>query len=317
MLAARAGGAVDLHLNVLGSNVDLDVVGQLGHDLERGEARLAAGVRVKGGNAHQTVDAVLTLEIAVGVLALDHDRRALDAGLFAVDIVHHLELEAVLVRPLHIHTVEHLRPVLRLGAARAGVEGQNGVAVIVLTGEQRREADLLDPLLQIGEALLQLGQQAGVVHLVAHVDEGEQVVARGDELFKAVDLILQLLGAHLIGLRALDVVPEAVLMRLGLEPRDLVLGGFDVKRLLKVFKRVAHGEQFLLIGIVFDNSHGDLLFSYCISRKSISYRRAKGKKNPPRRRIFPIFYRQRCKLPHKNKKSTHPCVVPFWSLSAR
>ena len=181
---------------------------------------------------------------------------------------------------------------------------------------QRREADLLDPLLQIGEALLQLGQQAGVVHLVAHVDEGEQVVARGDELFKAVDLILQLLGAHLIGLRALDVVPEAVLMRLGLEPRDLVLGGFDVKRLLKVFKRVAHGEQFLLIGIVFDNSHGDLLFTYCISRKSISYRRAKGKKNP-RRRIFPIFYRQRCKLPHKNKKPTHPCVVPFWSLSAR
>ena len=148
-------------------------------------------------------------------------------------------------------------------------------------------------------------------------NEGEQVVARGDELFKAVDLILQLLGAHLIGLRALDVVPEAVLMRLGLEPRDLMLGGFDVKRLLKVFKRVAHGEQLLLIGIVFDNSHGDLLFSYCISRKSISYRRAKGKKNPPRRRIFPIFYRQRRKLPHKNKKSTHPCVVPFWSLSAR
>ena len=95
------------------------------------------------------------------------------------------------------------------------------------------------------------------------------------------------------------------------------LGGFDIEGLLKVFKRVAHGEQLLLIGIVFDNSHGDLLFSYCISRKSISYRRAKGKKNPPRRRIFPIFYRQRCKLPHKNKKSTHPCVVPFWSLSAR
>ena len=143
VLAARAGGAVDLHFNVLGTNVDLDVVGQLGHDLERGEARLAAGVRVERGNAHQTVDAVLALEIAVGVLALDHDRRALDAGLVAVEIVQHLELEAVLVRPLHIHAVEHLRPVLRLGAARAGVEGQNGVAVIVLAGEQRREADLL------------------------------------------------------------------------------------------------------------------------------------------------------------------------------
>ena len=76
----------------------------------------------------QTMDAVLTLKIAVGVLALDHDRRALETGLVAVEIVEHLELEAVLVRPLHIHAVEHLRPVLRLGAAGAGVEGQNGVA---------------------------------------------------------------------------------------------------------------------------------------------------------------------------------------------
>ena len=52
MLAAGAGRAVDLHFNILGTNFDLDIVGQLRHDLEGGKARLAAGVRVERGNAH-------------------------------------------------------------------------------------------------------------------------------------------------------------------------------------------------------------------------------------------------------------------------
>ena len=61
VLAACAGGAVDLHLDVLGADLDLNVLGQLGHDLKRCEARLAAGVGVKRGNAHQAVHAVLAL----------------------------------------------------------------------------------------------------------------------------------------------------------------------------------------------------------------------------------------------------------------
>ena len=52
VLAAGAGRAVDLHFNILGTNFDLDIVGQLRHDLEGCKARLAAGVRVERGNAH-------------------------------------------------------------------------------------------------------------------------------------------------------------------------------------------------------------------------------------------------------------------------
>ena len=61
MLAACAGRAVDLHLDILGTDLDLNIVGQLGHDLECGKARLAAGVGVERGNAHETVHAVFTL----------------------------------------------------------------------------------------------------------------------------------------------------------------------------------------------------------------------------------------------------------------
>ena len=132
-----------------------------------------------------------------------------------------------------------------------------------------------------------------------------------------MELILQLLGAHLIGLRALDVVPEALLMRLGLKPRDLVLGSLNIKRLFKVCKGVAHSEQLLFIGIVFDNSHNGLPFSYCISRKSISRPTPKSKKNPPLWRIFLCFLSSTAKTPHKNKKPTHLCVAPFFDLSAR
>ena len=52
VLAAGAGRAVDLHFNILGTNFDLNVVGQLRHDLEGCKARLAAGIRVERGNAH-------------------------------------------------------------------------------------------------------------------------------------------------------------------------------------------------------------------------------------------------------------------------
>ena len=124
MLAACAGGAVDLHLDVLGADVHLNGVVQLGHDLQRGKAGLTAGVGIEGRDAHQTVDAVLALEQAVGVGALDHHGSALHAGLVAVLIVQHLHGHAVGLCPLVVHPVEHLGPVLRLGAAGTGVEGQ-------------------------------------------------------------------------------------------------------------------------------------------------------------------------------------------------
>ena len=186
----------------------------------------------------------------------------------------------MLVRPLHVHAVEHLRPVLRLGAARAGVERQNGVAVVVFAGKERRESRLLHIGFELFVALFELGQQARVVHLRSHVDQRKQIVARGNELFVAVDLILELLGAHLVFLRAFQIVPEAVLMGLQLEALELLTGLLDLQCLEEVFKRFVHCKQFLLVGIVFDHSHGVLSPFRCsfISRKSISHTPDKGKK---------------------------------------
>ena len=61
VLAAGAAGAVDLHLDVLRPDLDVSVLRQVRHDLDRGEGGLPTGVGIEGGDADQTVDAVLAL----------------------------------------------------------------------------------------------------------------------------------------------------------------------------------------------------------------------------------------------------------------
>ena len=128
MLAARARGAEDVHLDVFVAEVDLDGVVDVGIDEHRGERGVPPRLRVVGRDPHQPVDALLRLQIAVGVLALDLDRDRLDARLFARQQVEHRDLEAVPLRPADVHAHQHLGPVLRLGAAGAGMDGQERVA---------------------------------------------------------------------------------------------------------------------------------------------------------------------------------------------
>ena len=56
MLAARAAGPVDLHLDVLVPDFNSLVVFNLRHDLDGGEGGLPPGVGVEGGNPDQAVE---------------------------------------------------------------------------------------------------------------------------------------------------------------------------------------------------------------------------------------------------------------------
>ena len=40
------------------------------------------------------------------------------------------------LRPAQIHAQKHLRPILRLGAAGAGLDGHDGVQAVALAGEK-------------------------------------------------------------------------------------------------------------------------------------------------------------------------------------
>ena len=258
VLAAGAGGAEHLHLDLFRPDLHGLVVLDVGHDLHGGKGGLPPAGGVKGGDPHQAVDAVLALEVAVGVLALDRDGGGLDARLLSALIVQGLIGEVVALGPAGIHAVEHGGPVLGLGAAGAGVDGQNGVVGVILARQQRGQPALLHLFFQCSVGLLQLRQQLRVVGLLPHLAQHRGVLPVLAELVKGVDLVLQpldLLG-HLLG--GGQVVPESLLLRLGLEVLELGPGPVHVQSGGQLIQFGAHGGQLLLIFVVFDHSHSVL-----------------------------------------------------------
>ena len=84
VLAARAAGAVGVHFQILRADLNVHIVGHLGHHFHRGKGGVAAAGSVKGRDPHQPVHAHFAFQIAKGVLPLDEDVRAFDARFFPV-----------------------------------------------------------------------------------------------------------------------------------------------------------------------------------------------------------------------------------------
>ena len=162
------------------------------------------------------MDAVFPAKIAVGILALDHNGGGFQAGFVALLIVHDLIGEAVALGPAGVHPVEHLCPVLCLGAACAGMKRENGVGGIVLAGEQGLEPGGLHALDEGGVFFLQFGEEGLVLFLVAHLAQDHHVVPGGAALGLGLQLVLFLLELLQDFLGVLRVVPKAVGSALGL-----------------------------------------------------------------------------------------------------
>ena len=147
------------------------------------------------------MDAVLTFQQSVGVFTFDGHHGGLDARLVAFLVVQRFPRKAMALRPAGIHPVEHLAPVLRLGAAGAGVELENHIIGIVFAGEQCGHPGLLHAFLQRGKLRFDLLQRLGVLRLLSHFAQGGEVLPCAGELAEAVYLILKLLqpGLNLLG----------------------------------------------------------------------------------------------------------------------
>ena len=172
--------------------------------------------------------------MAVGVLSLDEDGGALQTGFVAVQIVQGLAGKAVALGPAGVHPKEHLGPVLGFGAAGAGMEGEDGVGVVVLSGKEGGQLGLFNAGLQLGKALLHLGHQALVLHLVAQLAQGHQILPLGLAFFLSLDLVPQVLYPLLYLLGLLQVVPKAVGGALRLQHLGLPAGGLQAQGLLQL-----------------------------------------------------------------------------------
>ena len=170
---------------------------------------------VERREADEPVDAALCLEDAVGVLALDGEGGGLQPCLLARARLDQLGLEAAIGRPTQVHAEQDLGPILRVGAARPGMDGDDRVATVVLAREERV---FLKPF----ELVAERGDRGGdfVGHLPVHGEELARILVIARQALVAVEPLGQ---AGVVGRnprRALLFVPESRCAELVLEPGD-------------------------------------------------------------------------------------------------
>ena len=166
---------------------------------------------------------------AVGVLAAQVHGRALDAGHFAGAGLDQLDIKALGLAPAQVHAQQHLGPVLRLGAAAAGLDVQVGGVGIVLAGEHAPELEPAQRLVHRGQLGLDVGEHVGVAVGQRHVKELGGIGQFLAGLAQRGDLGLDLRQLAADVLRALRLVPEAGVGLFGLQLFKLLDQGLVVK----------------------------------------------------------------------------------------
>ena len=165
--------------------------------------------------------------------------RALDAGFFAGLIVEHLALEAAALGPLQIHAQQHLGPVLRLGAAGAGMDGDDGVGAIVLAAEHLLDLGGLDFALRARRA--RAADRADVLALPGPFEQHAEVVELAGQRVAQLDFVGQPAAALQRLLRLGLVLPEVGRGDAGFELGQLAGGVGGVKDSSAGLWRVAPG----------------------------------------------------------------------------
>ena len=182
------------------------------------------------------------LQVAVRVRPFDRERRVLDPAALARLQVDELGLEAAALGPAQVHAQQHLRPVLRLGAARARMDRDDGVAGVVLAAEHLLHLHLGEKLLDLGSLALCLGVRVGFA-LGGHFEEHLAVAETAGEALPRVERGLQL-GALLQELlRGLRVAPKVRRAALLGELGGAALELSDVKDASRAYRRAFRGRS--------------------------------------------------------------------------
>ncbi len=137
-------------------------------------------------------------------------------------------VKAAALGPAQVHAQQHLGPVLRLGAAGAGVDGEKNVGAVVLAGEQG--ADLLG--VDLGGKLLQVAADLGEgveVPLAEQFEEDLDVVQPQFDRLPEVQLDQQAVALARHGGRGRRVAPEGRLGDLGVQGLEPLPESREVK----------------------------------------------------------------------------------------
>src|SRR5262249_37533539 len=119
-----------------------------------------------------------------------------------------LRAEAPALAPAEVHAEQHLRPVLRLEAARAGVDLDDRVPRVVLAAEQLGELERGELALDLLDLPGELGERLGIT-LLGELQEDLRLVHALPLALEAGDGAEHRGGLAADGLRLLGVVPES------------------------------------------------------------------------------------------------------------
>ena len=175
------------------------------------------------------VHALFAAQEAIGVFAIHLEGHGLEPRLVAVEHVDELDGKAVALAVTGIHAIEHKRPILRLGSARARVQREIAVVAVVVAAQQAFQPQLFEVALQLFDFVARLGQQVGILHFLGKLHGRVHIVGALAELFVMLHLVFR--DAHLpadLG-RALEVVPEIRLVHRLVQLEKLLLQAGDVK----------------------------------------------------------------------------------------
>ncbi len=134
---------------------------------------------VERGEPHQPVDALFRVQVAVGIGSVDRDGHAFDPGFFAGRDIQDFGLVMVQLAPAQVHALQHVGPILGIGAACPGVDRQQGVSMVVLAGEHQFELAPVDFGFGLGGFAFQLAAQAFIF-------QAGQLQRIGDALLQAL-----------------------------------------------------------------------------------------------------------------------------------
>jgi hypothetical protein len=149
------------------------------------------------------------------------------------------DLDAVVVAlgPARVHAQQHLGEVRGVDATGLRADGDQRVALVVFTGQQRADLEARDLLAQLRPVVVGVGLRVGVVGFLGELVEQRQVVQALAQVRHTAQLTL--LVGELAGdlLRLLLVVPEVGLRRLLLQVRDSGAQPIEVHHRLDARKR--------------------------------------------------------------------------------
>ena len=191
VLTARARSAEDVDLEVGGIDLDFDRIVDFGIDVDGRERRVTAGVRIKRALAHETVNPRFGAQRPVGPFAFDKERGGFDPGDVAGGFFFERDLEALAFGVAHVHALEHARPVLGFGAARARLNFKVAVRRVHRLVEHALEFELSDFAFDRFDVLTDGFERFPVLFGHGKFKEVGRVVHTGREAVEAADDVVQ------------------------------------------------------------------------------------------------------------------------------